>query len=115
MRRNLRLALLAACTTACSIGCSTTGPYPNDPQERHYQANRDAVYHAMVRACRLEGFDIHVAEPHRLRVEARAGERVVILQGVEKADGVTVRIGMVRAEARDFARLWSRLDAELES
>jgi len=94
--------------------CHSTGPYPNDPQEKTYRADRDAVYHAMVRALAREGFSINVADPIRLRIEAKAGDRVAILQGIDKGGAIVIRIGMVRAEARDFRRLWRRLDQEVE-
>ena len=99
------LTLLAA--------CSTTGPHPNDPQEKRYQADRDVVFHAMVRALQREGFVISVSDPIRLRVEAKAGDRVAILQGIEGGERILIRIGMARASAGDFHRLWRRLDKEV--
>ena len=99
------LTLLAA--------CGTTGPHPSDPQEKSYQADRDVVFHAMVRALQKEGFVISVSDPIRLRVEARAGERVAILQGIEGGERILIRIGMARASASDFRRLWRRLDKEV--
>ena len=104
------LALLAA--------CSTTGPpdlaRPNDRQEKRYRVDRDVAFHAMVRALQKEGYEITVADPIRLRVEAKTGDRVAILQGIEGGGRVLIHVGMAHAEASDFRRLWRRLDREVE-
>ena len=100
------LALLAA--------CGTTGQNSNDPQEKRYRADRDVVFHATVRALQKDGSEITVSDPIRLRVEAKAGDRVAILQGIEGGGRILIRVGMARAEASDFRRLWRRLDQEVK-
>ena len=65
-------------------------------------------------ALQKEGYVIHVSDPLRLRVEGKAGDRVVIVQGIDTGRKIVVRIGAVRVEARDFRRLWTRLDQELK-
>jgi len=106
----LVLALLAA--------CSTTGPpdlaRSNDRQEKRYRVDRDVAFHAMVRALQKEGYEITVADPIRLRIEAKAGDRVAILQGIEGGGGILIRVGMAHAEPSDFRRLWRRLDQEVK-
>ena len=106
MKATLLLVLLLA-------ACNTTGPDPSDPQEKRYRADRDAVFHAMVRALSEEGYEITVSDPIRLRAEGKVGDRVAILQGIEAGGTILIRIGMAHAEADDMRRLWRRLDQEV--
>ena len=94
------LALLAGCAGAPLV------PQADGTRTTSFSADRDTVYHAVVAGLRAEGYEAFVADPIRLRVEARAGNRVAIVQGEERGNRIHVRIGLTYAEARDFERLY---------